>query len=71
MICDNCENSNYIRTGTLSCFLPHCTKSHEILAKRYGELSHKRLNDEELAEWWMIRKELDLVRVDGGYGDGE
>ncbi|MCK9576614.1 MAG: hypothetical protein M0R51_11880 [Clostridia bacterium] len=65
MICDNCENSNYIRTGTLSCFLPHCTKSHEILAKRYGELSNKRLNDEELAECRMIKKELDLVRIGG------
>lgn len=61
MICSHCPNSNYSRAGIPSCFLPHCEKQPEELAKRYAALSaKKKKSDDEWAEYWMIREELGL-----------
>ena len=55
MICDHCPNSNYIKTGIPSCFLPRCDKSTGVLLARAKELS--RIS-ERGAEWRMIVQEI-------------
>ena len=55
MICDHCPNSNYIKTGVPSCFLPHCNKDPEVLLARLRELSG---TNDRGAEWRMIVQEI-------------
>lgn len=55
MICDHCVNSNHIKTGVPSCFLPHCNKDPEVLLARLQELSGT--NDRGI-EWQMIVQEI-------------
>lgn len=55
MICDHCPNSNHIKTGTPSCFLPHCNKGSEVLLARLKELSG---TSDRGAEWMMIVQEI-------------
>ena len=55
MLCDHCPNSNHIKTGVPSCFLPRCNKATEVLFARLQELSGT--NDRGI-EWRMIVEEI-------------
>lgn len=55
MICDHCVNSNYIKTGVPSCFLPHCNKDTDMLLARLQKLSG---TSDRGAEWQMIVQEI-------------
>lgn len=55
MLCDRCVNSNHIKTGIPSCFLPHCSKDIDVLLARAKELSGT--NDRGI-EWQMIVREI-------------
>lgn len=66
MICDHCVNSNHIKTGVPSCFLPHCNKDTAVLLERIQELSGT--NDRGI-EWQMIVREI--RRRNGAYAKRE
>lgn len=57
MICTNCSNSQRIKSGIPSCFLPHCNKLSEELQTRLAE-KWDGDSKENLIEMTMIRREL-------------
>lgn len=60
MICDQCPNGLYKRTGVTGCWLPNCIRDIDDIARQLAKLTalpHK--NHEQLYEMEWLRTEIE------------